>query len=215
MLNRTRRKIQLSKSGKSILICLTVLMILGTVTIDQTLAWLVSESNPVVNTFTYGKIDLTLSETDTTLDQDQNEYTNLYEMVPGQIIGDFDGGIKKDPLVTIAEGSEACWLFVELVESDNFDEFMEYSVLTGNGHWTALDSVEDVYYREVTEAETQIQYWIIENNEVRVKDNIKEKLNTLQELPTLSITAYAVQRNGVETVQDAWALIKSTAGTQH
>lgn len=215
MLNRTRRKIQLSKSGKSILICLTVLMILGTVTIDQTLAWLVSESNPVVNTFTYGKIDLTLSETDTTLDQDQNEYTNLYEMVPGQIIGDFDGGIKKDPLVTIAEGSEACWLFVELVESDNFDEFMEYSVLTGNGHWTALDSVEDVYYREVTEAETQIQYWIIENNEVRVKDNIKEKLNTLQELPTLSITAYAVQRNGIETVQDAWALIKSTAGTQH
>lgn len=215
MLNRTRRKIQLSKSGKSILICLTVLMILGTVTIDQTLAWLVSESNPVVNTFTYGKIDLTLSETDTTLDQDQNEYTNLYEMVPGQIIGDFDGGIKKDPLVTIAEGSEACWLFVELVESDNFDEFMEYSVLTGNGHWTALDSVEDVYYREVTEAETQMQYWIIENNEVRVKDNIKEKLNTLQELPTLSITAYAVQRNGVETVQDAWALIKSTAGTQH
>lgn len=215
MLNRKRKKIRLTRFGKLTFLSLTVLMILATVTIDKTIAWLISESKPVINTFTYGKIELTLSETDTALDQDQNEYTNLYEMIPGQIVGNFDGGIKKDPLITIEQGSEACWLFVELVESDNFKEFMEYSVLTGNGHWTALDSQQGVYFREVAEAEAPMQYWIIENNEVKVKEDVKEKLNKLVELPTLSITAYAVQRNGIETAQDAWALIKSTVGTQY
>lgn len=169
--------------------------------IGGTIAWLVTETDPVVNTFTYGDINITLTETDTG-DNDNNPNTNKYVMVPGN-------EITKDPLVTVKKGSEANWLFVKVTKSDNFDEFMTYEMADG---WTKVDGETDVYYREVNFSDENIEFNVIKNNKVTVKGEevTKDKIDALTEstLPKLTITAYAVQKANISTVTEAWEIAK-------
>lgn len=193
-------------SLRTISLLLALVLLIGGV-VGGTVAWLTTQTEEVVNTFTYGDINITLEETDTDKDGDDDPNTNDYEMIPGS-------EIDKDPLVTVLKGSEACWLFVKLVESDNFDDFMTYEMADG---WTALDGVEGVYYREVedlSEASEDAAYYVIKDNKVNVKGEVtKEQLNALDAIPgensypTLTITAYAVQKDNIATVTDAWATL--------
>ncbi|MBE6862235.1 MAG: hypothetical protein E7497_04975 [Ruminococcus sp.] len=172
--------------------------------IGGTIAWLISEET-VTNTFTYGDINITLTETDTD-DGDDDPSTNTYDMVPGN-------SITKDPKVTVEADSEDCWLFVKLDESENFEDFMTYSIADG---WTALENNEGVYYRIIDGSDTVQEFSVIANDTVTVLDTVtKEMLNALdadgaENYPTLTVTAYAVQRDAeidaIDTVEEAWAL---------
>lgn len=186
-------------SVKVLVIALVVIM-LATGIIGGTLAWLVDQTDSVVNTFTYGDINIDLEETPTP-DDDDNPDTNEYEMIPGE-------DVVKDPKVTVKEDSKANWLFVKLDKSENFDDFMEYEMAAG---WIPLkdaqgEVIEGVYYREVPEVvDEDIVYEVIKDNKVHIKESVtKEMLNALdpegQEatFPTLTVTAYAVQRSGFE-----------------
>lgn len=172
--------------------------------IGGTLAWLIADTEPVVNTFTYGDINITLEEKDTNKDGDNNPNTNNYSMIPGN-------PIEKDPKVTFKANSENAWLFVKLEKTANFDNFMTYDIADG---WTALDGVEGVYYRSVDKADTDAEFFVIKDNTVFVKGEVtKEMLNALDaggadNYPKLTVTAYAVQRdNNITTAADAWAKI--------
>ena len=157
-------------------------------TIGGTLAWLRDKTDPVKNTFTVGDINIELSES-----------THDYKMVPGNTI-------PKDPQVTVKEESEACWLFVKVEKSENFDTFMTFAIADG---WTELSGFTGVYYREV-DAETAKageSYGILKNNEAAVRDDVtKQQLNglTAESHPTLTFTAYAVQRDNIDDVGIAW-----------
>ncbi len=171
--------------------------------IGGTVAWLVADTDPVVNTFTYGDINITLEERDTN-DGDNDPNTNDYPMIPGN-------PIEKDPKVTFKADSENAWLFVKLEKTSNFDDFITYQVEEG---WTELDGVDGVYYRSVDKADTDTEFYVIKDNTVNVKAEVtKEMLNELDSdgasnYPKLTITAYAVQRDGnITTEADAWAII--------
>lgn len=176
--------------------------------VGGTIAWLISKDT-VTNTFTYGDIDITLDETDVVTDDEGNK-TNEYEMVPGN-------AITKDPTVTVEAGSEDCWLFVQLEESANFDDFMTYEIADG---WTALEGYENVYYMTVDSPEADTVYTVIKDNTVNVKGDVtKEMLNALDSgetalYPTLTVTAYGVQRDAdieaLDTAEEAWALTQET-----
>lgn len=164
--------------------------------IGGTLAWLIDNSGPVVNTFTYGDINIELSETTGT----------EYKMIPGN-------DIKKDPKVTVEANSEACWLFVKVEKSDNYDNYLEdYKIADG---WNALDGVDGIYYREV-DAETALtgkDYQVLAGNNVTVLDTVTKSMmenikNNTVSKPTLTFTAYAVQKEGFATAALAWAEIK-------
>lgn len=187
------------KNFKLITLILAVSMLLTGV-LGGTIAWLVDKTEPVVNTFTYGDINIDLDETPTP-DDDDNPDTNEYEMIPGE-------EITKDPKVTVNTDSKASWLFVKLVKSDNFDDFMEYEIADG---WFPLTDdqgniVTGVYFREQTEVTGEdVVIEVIKDNKVRVKETVtKEMLNALDPegadatYPTLTVTAYAVQRSGFE-----------------
>ena len=125
-------------------------------------------------------------------------------MVPGN-------SITKDPKVTVLANSENAWLFVKLEKSANFDDFMTYEIAEG---WTALDGVTGVYYRSVDKADADAAFDVIKDNTVNVKGEVtKEMLNALDangasNYPTLTVTAYAVQRDSnITTAADAWAKI--------
>ena len=156
--------------------------------IGGTLAWLTDKTDSVVNTFTVGDINIELTE---------SENLNL-KMVPGNTI-------TKDPKVTVKDGSEACWLFVKVEKSANFDSFMTYEMADG---WTALPDVTGVYYREVAATTAATDFSVLKDNSVLVKDGVtKTMLNGLNEptFPTLTFTAYAVQKDNVTSAADAWA----------
>ena len=157
-------------------------------TIGGTLAWLTDTTAPVTNTFTYGDINITLAET-----------TEVYKMVPGN-------SISKDPSVTVESGSEACWLLVKVEESANFKDFMTYTIASD---WTQLAGVNGVYYREVNAVTEDTKFDVLANNQVQVSDTVtKEALTALTEAtyPTLTFTAYAVQRDNIETAEQAWEI---------
>ena len=197
------------RSMKPLALILALVLLVGGV-IGGTVAWLIAAPDPVVNTFTYGDINIELDETDTKLDDDNDDNTNEYEMMPGQ-------NITKDPTITVKSGSEEMWLFVKLEKSSNFDTFMEYTVADG---WTALGNVDGVYYQHITATEVASadkEITVIKDNTVTVKESVtKAQLNALDSgssanYPTLTVTAYAVQYAGNSTAADAWA--KVTAST--
>lgn len=192
-----------SVGSKFVLMLLAVTFVLCGI-IGGTVAWLIADTDPVVNTFTYGDINITLEETDTNKDGDNDPNTNQYPMVPGN-------SITKDPKVTVLANSENAWLFVKLEKSANFDDFMTYEIAEG---WTALDGVTGVYYRSVDKADADVAFDVIKDNTVNVKGEVtKEMLNALDangasNYPTLAVTAYAVQRDSnITTAADAWAKI--------
>ncbi len=158
--------------------------------IGGTLAWLTDKTASVTNTFTVGDINIELKET-----------TTNYKMVPGNTIA-------KDPKVTVQANSEACWLFVKVEKSSNFDSFMTYEMANG---WTQGDGTKipaNVFYREVAATTAATDFSVLKDNSVLVKDSVtKTMLNGLGEttFPTLTFTAYAVQKDNVATATDAWA----------
>lgn len=198
---------------KALIMLLAFALILGAA-IGGTVAYLMDSTEPIVNTFTYGDIDITLTETDTGKDDDDDPNTNEYEMMPGETI-------KKDPLVTVKQGSKDNWLFVRLEKSGNFDTFMTYEMAAG---WEQLldadgKEIEGVFYRKVGESDAETDdktFEVILNNQIKVKDEVtKEQLNALEDstppaYPTLNVTAYAVQRNAeleaIDSALDAWKL---------
>lgn len=188
--------------GKKLAVMLASLVLVLCTVIGGTLAWLVTETDPVVNTFTYGDINITLHETDTNKDGDNDPNTNTYPMIPSHTIA-------KDPKVTFMANSEDAWLFVKLQKTANFDDFMTYEIADG---WTKLDNVDGVYYREVSKAAQDVEFTVIKDNTVTVKGEVtKETLNALDahgasNYPKLIVTAYAVQRDSnVANATDAWA----------
>ncbi len=172
--------------------------------IGGTVAWLIADTDPVINTFTYGDINIALEETDTNKDGDNDPNTNNYPMLPGN-------PITKDPKVTFKANSENAWLFVKLEKTANFDGFMTYEIADG---WTGLDGVDGVYYRSIDKSDADAEFYVIKENTVNVKGEVtKEMLNALDangasNYPKLTVTAYAVQRdNNITTAADAWAKI--------
>ena len=176
---------------KSIAVVLA-LVLLVCCAVGGVLAWLTDTTDPVVNTFTIGNVDITLAE---------SENLNL-KMVPGQTI-------TKDPKVTVVGGSEACWLFVKVEKSDNLESFINYAIADG---WTQLPDVAGVYYREVSASDDSQEFNVLTDNQVTVKTDVTKTMmdnlskdNAVQ--PTLTFTAYACQKAGVTSAADAWAKV--------
>ena len=185
MKNHANRR---SVSSKAFAAVLALVLVLGCA-LGGTVAWLVAKSDPVVNTFTYGDINIALTET---TGED-------YKIIPGV-------DIAKDPKVTVKANSEACWLFVKVDEVGTFVAGkVTYSVADG---WTALTGQPDVYYREVGAVTADTDFYVLKDNVVKVSDTLtKEDIKDIPTGPTLTFTAYAVQKDGIADAATAWSKI--------
>lgn len=185
MKNHANRR---SVSSKAFAAVLALVLVLGCA-LGGTVAWLVAKSDPVVNTFTYGDINIALTETT------GEDYT----IIPGV-------DIAKDPKVTVKADSEACWLFVKVEEDGTFAaDKVTYSVANG---WTALTGQPGVYYREVGAVTADTDFYVLKDNVVKVSDRLtKEDIKDITTQPTLTFTAYAVQKDGIADAATAWSKI--------
>lgn len=173
----------MKKKTLALVLALT-LLVAGVV--GGTLAWLTDQTAEVKNTFTVGDINIDLTET-----------TADYKMVPGNTIS-------KDPTVTVKANSEACWLFVEVTESENLDTFITYAIADG---WTELKS--GVYYREVSASDVDQPFSVLKGDAVTVNNTVTKEMLTAKDFanPTLTFQAYAVQKDNVASASDAWAKV--------
>ena len=177
--------------------------------VGGTVAWLVSKTDPVVNTFTYGDINIELTET-----KPDNRQAKI---IPGV-------DIEKDPKVTVKANSEACWLFVKVEEEGTFvANKVTYSIADG---WTKGDGKDipaNVYYREVNAVTADTSFYVLKGNTeypngvVTVSEDLtKAEVNsiTAENQPKLTFTAYAVQRDGIADPVKAWEkAVPTTAPT--
>jgi len=181
----------------SVFVMLALTMVVGCA-VDGTIAWLVSESESSVSTFTLGDINIKL--------------TGESESQPLKIIPGVE--IRRSLKVTVEPNSEACWLFVK-VEGTNWPHFpdangtakVSYSVAGGTNDWKALDNYPGVYYREVSAGDAQTGAMYDVNCNVTVSQMLtKAEVNSIaaETQPKLSFTAYAVQRDGIDDAVRAW-----------
>ena len=188
MKNHANRR---SVGMKTFVAMLALVLVIGCA-VGGTVAWLTAQTDSVVNTFTYGDINIDLKETT----------GNDYKIIPGV-------DIEKNPTVIVKANSEACWLFVKVEEGGMFvDNMVTYSIAND---WTKVGGTENVYYREVDAATTDLEFNVLKNNKVTVSEDLtKSDIQSITVQPKLTFTAYAVQKDGIDSAATAWAKINPT-----
>ena len=187
----------MKNTKKMVALLLALVLMLGCV-IGGTIAYLIDKTTTITNTFTSSDVKITLSETAPT------DKTAI-KMVPGLVI-------EKNPIVTVAEGSEDCYLFVKVEKENQFDKYMTYGIAGG---WTELTTGSGIYWRT---AKANDSFAILAgigtytNGAVQVIPTIGKTEMTAANAakPSLSFTAYAIQLNNLPegaTAATAWALI--------
>ena len=177
----------MKNANKKLVIVTIIALVLAVSCVVGTLAYLTAETDKITNTFTYGKVKISLTETDAT-----------YKIIPDTVIS-------KDPTVSVTAGSEACYLFVLIEESANLDTYITYTVDTA---WTQMADT-DYYYISVDAATATAgkSYAVLTGNQVIVPDTVDSDDIALLDGsndPTLSFTAYAVQAEGFADAYEAW-----------
>lgn len=215
-----RRRRRRRRSYKPLLLLLSIALLIGGM-IGGSLAWLISETKTINNTFTDSHISIDLSEST----------GEEYKIVPGW-------SILKDPVATVLKNSEDCYLFVEITETNGslencFGTLLTYEIADG---WTKLDNdltdSSDVYYRIVTASTADQPFAVLKDNKIQCseeitiddmaridgKDENGDPVST-EVQPSLTLQAYAVQLHKSNDPQtgtytdfqpnDAWTRAKS------
>ena len=183
--------------GKAVTAMLALTLVLAAYwAVGGTAAWLAAKSEPIASTFTFGDINITLTETD---------HQEQIKIIPGV-------DIPKDLKVTVQADSVDCWLFVKEEKTGTFVAGkVTYAFADG---WTKGDGSqipENVYYREVNTATTDSVFSVLMGDKITVSNELtKADIENITD-PTLTFTAYAVQKEGINTAAEAWARIDTTA----
>ena len=173
--------------------------------VGGTLAYLTAKTGEVKNTFTVGDVSIDLFEHKYLVETNQLDQAvevrdtttnNNYKMVPGKVL-------PKDPKVVVKANSEACYVFVKVVKSGNFDTFMTSAMAEG---WKPVEGQSGVYYREVDANTADQPFAVLADNQVTVNTSVTKAMMTASDFtkPTIAFTAYAVQQLGFATPAAAW-----------
>jgi len=163
------------------------MVLLVVFTVGATLAWLNDSTGEVKNTFTVGKVDIELTETE----------DGPFQMIPGT---EYD----KNPTVKVLEGSETCWVIIEVTKSNELDDVLDYSI---DSDWDPVPGHEGFYYQDNVAANTELP--ILTNSKVTIKSDLGNDDVDVEQ--TLTFKAYAVQSENLGTIEAAWdALFPAT-----
>lgn len=188
------------KNLKKALIAGTCSALLVAGSVAGTMAYLTS-SDEVVNTFTVGKVVITLDETN--VDKDKREdgtvperdKQNDYKIFPGQTY-------VKDPIVHVDTTSENSWLFVKVnnqitgIEDDTTVE----NQMDALG-WDLVDGTTDVYaYDRIVVGGDNIPVF----SNFKIKGDVTNEVLETYNNKTITVTAYAIQADGFDTAKAAW-----------
>ena len=184
---------------KALLLVMCAVLLVVT-TVMATLAFLTSTTKVVKNTFTVGKVEITLDEAKVTeygvKDGDTRVLENTYKLMPGHTY-------VKDPTIHVKKGSEACYLFVKITDEIAAiqDVATVVAQLEANG-WVSA-GVENVYYYNKTvdarDATADIDVKVFQSFKVKGDADVAAYNGK-----TITVQAYAIQADGFDDALDAW-----------
>lgn len=169
--------------------------------VGGTVAYLISSTGTITNTFTVGNVSITLTETKPGTNTTVNGGEVAFNSVPGS-------SVTKDAKVTVDTGSENCWLFIKVVESNNTitgltDKVLQYAIADG---WTKYADT-NIWYKANCAAESS--HVVFKDNKVTYNANILKThvdiINNANTKPTIKVSAAAVQSANIATVEAAYA----------
>lgn len=189
--------------GKMVALLLAVVLMFGCA-VGGTLAWLIDNTDPVVNTFSPSNIDITLTETyNTDTNGDSKADAWKQKMIPGATY-------TKDPVVSVENSTDVdCYLFVRFVEEGDPGTYLTYtSTLTTAKGWKQISGETNVWYRIVKTGDSVKSWHLLEEDKITVKDTVtKENMNSASNAK-LTYEAYAIQYLGFgdeSKVAETWA----------
>ena len=212
-------------NAKKIMAMVLAVVLLMTATVAGTIAWLKDSTDTVENTFTVGEVDISLKESPYTAatpstaevyGEPAEGTDNKYPAIPGNTY-------KKDPVVSVTNDSEKCYLFVKFEYSEDADTYLNYtSTLTTANGWTKLDTASsegaEVWYR-IVEKDATVKSWNLladlgGDYEAGITleidpDAVDSDNMTDAAAQSLKWTAYAVQYENVADAAEAWQLINA------
>lgn len=197
------------KTKRKALLLSLCAVLLVVASVMGTMAYLTS-TDSVENTFTVGKVNITLDEKDTdnsTPDADRDK-ANSYLLVPGE-------KYEKDPTVHVKPVSEDSYIFVKVENGlANYEDATSAveggyksiaDQISANG-WTKLDGVDNVYYKEYSKVASTVtaDTDLVVFREFKLKDTAN-KVRGWDNLDVkITVTAYAIQKAGFDTPAAAW-----------
>lgn len=208
------------KKSKAILMALCAVLLVAA-SVMGTLAYLTS-TDSVTNTFTVGKVEITLDEADVNADGTPVQGAdrvdaNEYHLLPGHTYA-------KDPIIHVDANSEKCYLFVKVVneiaaieEKGTTEAPAATTVaaqMTANG-WKAVDGQTGVF---VYTKNTENPFAVAGGENVTVfekfiiDDDVDNATLANYSNKKITVTAYAIQADGFadETAADIWTTANFT-----
>ena len=184
------------KSKKKVFVTVLCAAALVVASVLGTMAYLTSQ-DAVENTFTVGKVAITLDEAKVTDAGDpvvgaDRVKTNTYKLIPGH-------EYTKDPTVHVTAGSEDSWLFVKVVdEIAGIEADTTVAAQMAANGWTAVEGETNVYAYKATVTSGQ-DIKVFENFTIKGDAAVADYAGK-----TITIEAYAIQADGFTTAADAW-----------
>lgn len=211
------------KARNKILLLALCMAALIAVSVLGTMAYLTS-TKTVTNTFTVGKVEITLDETKvnpdgsavTGEDGGRKEEGNTYKLLPGHTY-------TKDPMVTVIKGSEKSYIkmTVAINKSSSLDKIFSpdgaklMDIFTGynatnwlyKGNTVSNDTrTYEFWYKDVVDASAAKEDIALDAlfDSITVPETITgEQLETIGGM-TITVKAYAIQADGFEDAAAAW-----------
>ena len=198
---------------KKTLTVLLALVLVIAMSVAGTMAFLTS-TDSVENTFTVGKVQITLDEAKVdeygTLVQGANRTDkNAYTLIPGH-------PYTKDPSVHVNADSENSWVFVKVENGISAYEATDanYTPITTqitNNEWLPLNGVDNVYYQSYTKGQLDKDLEVFANFKISGTANKVDGWEAISAATTkITVTAYAIQKDGFDTPAAAWAELNRT-----
>ena len=186
--------------NKALVLSLSAVLLVGA-SVFGTMAYLTSQTEVVENTFTVGKVAITLDEAKVDLYGDKVDgadrvTANEYKLIPGH-------EYVKDPTVHVAADSEESWLFVKVANgiSGIEDETNTIASQMEAKGWTLVDEEANVYaYKDTVKAKDDVEVF----EEFAVKGDADQAQLEGYADDMITIYAYAVQKDGFDTAAAAW-----------
>lgn len=204
------------KTKRKALLLSLCAVLLVVASVMGTMAYLTS-SDTVTNTFTVGKVEIKLDETDVTNPTGPRVQANSYRLLPGLTY-------TKDPTVTVKTGSEPSYVKMTVTFSNarELDAIFKpngadmTSIFNGydSANWIDKGNTEDTdantrtyvfWYKGIVDARTADVVLDALFDSITVPGTItKEQLATIDGM-TITVNAYAIQADGFKDAADAWS----------
>lgn len=183
---------------KTLMVALAFVLVIA-MSVAGTFAYLTSTAS-VTNTFTVGKVAITLDEAKVTsvgtpIAGEDRVAENEYKLIPGH-------SYTKDPTIHVDANSEDCWLFVKVENGlANYEAEGEGTIaaqMKAKG-WEPISEGSNVYaYNTTVAAGADVK--VFESFTVAGNADVSD----VTEETKIVVTAYAIQADGFTTAADAW-----------